>query len=203
MRYQRGLCLGKTARPPAPCGSLKNLAHIFIATQSQQRPHADSSIEPRDIRVEFGYETCSHNVSPMPLVFPVRISRLEDLHQGQFAILPPYTPECLADSFIANTSGCPQKAVNWAVPQDLTSDVHDSNASYERYAASAKDQLAIQFEPTCLPDSSTLPPAHSSSFAPSTKQEHLTRGVLSHPSYQSSNSQPTHGNHSAILRELF
>ena len=128
MRYQRGLCLGKTARPPAPCGFLKDLAHIFIATQSQQRPHADSSIEPRDIRVEFGYETRSHNVSPMPLVFPVRISRLEDLHQGQFAILPPYTPECLADSFIANTSGCPQNTVTGLclkiLPQTCTIAMH-------------------------------------------------------------------------------
>src|SRR5271170_5724921 len=135
MRYQRCLCLGKAARQSAPCGFIKDFAHIFIATQSQQRPHADSSIEPRNIRVEFGYVTRSRNVSPMPLLFPVSVSRLEDLHQGQFAVLPPYTPECLADSFIADTTGRPQNTVNWAVPQDLTSDVHDSNASYEKYAA--------------------------------------------------------------------
>ena len=175
MRYQRCLCLGKAARQSAPCGFLKDFAHIFIATQSQQRPHADSSIEPRYIRVEFGYETRSHNVSPMPLVFPVSVSRLEDLHQGQFAVLPPYTPECLADSFIADTTGRPPNTVNRAVPQHFTS---DSNASYEKYAASPKDQLAIQFEPTCLLDSSALPPAHSSSSTPSTKQGHLTRGSL-------------------------
>jgi hypothetical protein len=124
MRYQRCLCLGKADTSVGSMQFLKDFAHIFIATQSQQRPHAVSSIEPRNIRAEFGYETRSHNVSPMPLVFPVSVSRLEDLHQGQFAVLP-HTPECLADSFIADTTDCPQNTVNWAVPQDLTSDVHD------------------------------------------------------------------------------
>jgi hypothetical protein len=120
------------------CGFLKDFAHIFITTQSQQRSQADSSIEPQNIRVKFRYETRSHNVSLTPLVFPVGVSQLEDLDQRQFAVLPPYTPECLADSFIADTTGRLQNAVSWAVPQDLTSDLHDSNASHEKYAASPK-----------------------------------------------------------------
>jgi hypothetical protein len=60
-----------------------------------------------NILVETGHEIRSHNVSPMASVFPVGVSQLEVLDQGQFAALPSYTPECLADSFIAGTADRP------------------------------------------------------------------------------------------------
>ena len=43
----------------------------------------------------------------MASVFPVGVSQPEVLDQGQFAALPSYTPECLADSFIAGTADRP------------------------------------------------------------------------------------------------
>jgi hypothetical protein len=46
----------------------------------------------------------------MASVFPVGASRLEVLDQGQFAALPFYTPEYLADSFIAGTADRPCRA---------------------------------------------------------------------------------------------
>jgi hypothetical protein len=179
---------------------LKDFAHIFIAARSQQRTHADSSIEPQIYEWSSGTRharICQPDVFGLPC-WCIAVGRF-----GPNPIRNPFSLYARVPSFIADTTGRPQNTVNWAVPQDLTLGVHGSNVSYKKYAASPKGQLAIQFEPSCLPDSSALLPTHSSSHAPSTKQEHLTRGSFSRSSYQSSNSQPTQRNHPAILKELF